>query len=185
MRVGQGQYDRRVNLIHDSLQVTVIGNFDVTSRNVNPNFQKTGEWYDYFSGDTLTVTNTQSLIPLIPGEFIIYTDKKLEKPDVPSHVHDPLKRIVSCHLYQNYPNPFNPITTIRYNLDKKNDVTIDIINISGQIIRTYHIASQTPGSHQIVWDGHTHSGQFVASGIYIYRLKAGELIKKKKMLLIR
>jgi glycosidase len=68
---------KRINLNGASMQATVVGNFAVTQKDVYPNFQHTGTWYDYFTGDTLTVSNATAPISFAPGEWHIYTDVKL------------------------------------------------------------------------------------------------------------
>ena len=60
-------YSKRININHSSMDVTIIGNFYVTSLDNNPNFQRTGWWYDYFSGDSINVTNTQENIKSSAG----------------------------------------------------------------------------------------------------------------------
>jgi len=88
-------------------------------------------------------------------------------------------------LFQNYPNPFNPTTTIRYALPERQDVKIEIYNILGQKVRTFEIKNQPAGFHQVLWDGRNRNNHMVASGLYIYRIKAGDFVASKKMLLIR
>ncbi len=88
-------------------------------------------------------------------------------------------------LAQNYPNPFNPMTTIEYVLPKKSHVTIDMYNVSGQKIRTLVDREESAGSHQVIWDGKTATGESVATGIYFYRFQTENLIETKKLMLLR
>ena len=88
-------------------------------------------------------------------------------------------------LSQNYPNPFNPTTQIRYSLAKAGQVRIDVYNLQGQRVRTLVNAQVSAGVHQVVWDGKDESGRSVASGLYIYRLRAGDVVMQKKMLLLK
>jgi len=88
-------------------------------------------------------------------------------------------------LEQNYPNPFNPQTTIRYQLAEPDLVTLEIYDASGRKIRTMFTEKQSPGSHQVVWNGYSDAGEPVASGTYLYRLKAGGKVLSNKMTLIR
>lgn len=89
------------------------------------------------------------------------------------------------HLYQNYPNPFNPETAIAYSLSQPGSVTLEIYNMLGEKIRSYHKAYSSSGSFQISWDGKSQDGIPVASGVYIYTLKAGNVIQSKLMNLVR
>ncbi len=88
-------------------------------------------------------------------------------------------------LEQNYPNPFNPTTVIRYRLPTNSQVELTIFNRLGQHIKTLVKGKQGAGSHEIVWDGTDARGRNAASGVYVYRLRAGELVATKKMILMR
>ncbi len=102
---------------------------------------------------------------------------------------------VGFTLEQNYPNPFwsgatsrsagNPNTTIRYQLPKATQVVLKIYNIFGQEIRTLVNERRTGGVNSVVWDGRDESGKEVSSGIYIYRLQAGEFIQSRKLSFVR
>jgi len=81
---------------------------------------------------------------------------------------------------QNYPNPFNPITIIRYSITNKSKVSLKIFDITGREIKTLADEWQPPGEHLV-----NFNAQNLASGIYIYRLQVGQLIKQKKMILLK
>ena len=83
-------------------------------------------------------------------------------------------------LNQNYPNPFNPNTTITYQLKTKSNIQLIIYDLSGQKIKTLLDNQQNAGQHSITFDA---SG--LASGIYIYKLKAGNFEQSRKMLLVK
>jgi serine protease AprX len=82
-------------------------------------------------------------------------------------------------LQQNFPNPFNPSTTIRYELTKSVNVTMKIFNTLGQEIAVLVNKRQETGPYQVLWNAN------VPSGIYFYRLQAGEFVETKKMTLLR
>lgn len=177
---------KRINISHDSLNVSIIGNFGVTTSSIDPKFQHTGMWYNYFFADSIDVVNTNENIQLNPGEFFIYTDKKLESPGSGMLTGVVKERVELPHnfkLFQNYPNPFNPTTTIFFELPTETEVLLDIYNIQGQKIRTLVQDKLNPGIYQKVWDGKTGVGTKAVSGIYLYKFKAGDFIQTKKMLL--
>jgi len=91
-------------------------------------------------------------------------------------------------LEQNFPNPFNPSTTIAYRVPQTAKVTpvrLEIFNTMGQKVRTLVNATLTAGSYSAVWNGKDDAGTSVASGVYVYRLQAGEFSTMKKMLLMQ
>jgi hypothetical protein len=90
-----------------------------------------------------------------------------------------------CWLEQNYPNPFNPLTTIRYHLPEGAHVGMTVHNVLGQLIRTLIDQAMPSGDHSVEWDATDQSGRPVASGIYFYRMTAGEASFTRKMTLIR
>ena len=83
-------------------------------------------------------------------------------------------------VFQNHPNPFNAATTIKYSLPEKSQVTIEIYNILGRKIETLVSGIQPAGSHSVVWDAENQP-----SGIYFYRIDAGEYVESKNCLLLK
>lgn len=83
-------------------------------------------------------------------------------------------------LYQNYPNPFNPKTVIRYSLPVTDHIDLSIYNTLGQKVATLVNTKQPDGNYQITWNA---SG--LSSGVYLYRLQAGNHVQTKKMILIK
>jgi Leucine-rich repeat (LRR) protein/pimeloyl-ACP methyl ester carboxylesterase len=98
----------------------------------------------------------------------------------------------SSGLSQNYPNPFNPSTTIKYQLKGESPstkssmfATLKIFNIRGQLVRTLVNEEKLPGSYSVIWDGKDQNGKQVASGVYFYRLEAGDYQETKRMVLLK
>jgi hypothetical protein len=89
-------------------------------------------------------------------------------------------------LQQNYPNPFNPSTTISYDLGVDAHVTLTIYNILGVAVKVLVDGYQSANSgYTVVWDGTDRNGLVVSSGVYFYRLSAGEFSETKKMMLMK
>ncbi len=105
--------------------------------------------------------------------------------DAPTTVgNDDRAKPISFKLNQNYPNPFNPGTVISYQLPEAVPVRLDIYNSLGQRVRTLVDDWQEAGPHGWVWDGRDDSGRGLASGVYLYRLKAGSFTESRKMVLV-
>ncbi|UCF05338.1 MAG: T9SS type A sorting domain-containing protein, partial [bacterium] len=88
-------------------------------------------------------------------------------------------------LYQNVPNPFNPTTTIRFDLPRAVHVKLSIYNVKGELIATLVDQHMTEGRKEVSWTAKDNRGRAVSSGIYFYRLVAGDFVQTKKMVLLR
>ena len=88
-------------------------------------------------------------------------------------------------LYENYPNPFNPSTSIRFDLAEDSDVTIQIFNVKGQLVKTLVQEKKSAGIHTVDWNGDDDNRQSVASGIYLYNLQADTQLSVRKCLLLK
>ena len=89
-------------------------------------------------------------------------------------------------LHDNFPNPFNPETQIRFTLGGQENVKLVIYDIMGRQVRTLvNGDSFNSGFHVLNWNGRDNLGEKVATGMYIYRIKAGDFIADKKMLLVK
>jgi len=85
----------------------------------------------------------------------------------------------------NYPNPFNPTTTIGFALDCAANIRLDVFNVMGQKVATLIDEYMETGRYKVDWDGTDDFGVPVASGIYLYRIRAGEFHDTQKMMLIK
>ncbi len=85
----------------------------------------------------------------------------------------------------NYPNPFNPITDIKFSLTQEADVKLGVFNVLGQTVKVLIDESLPTGDHTVTWDGTDASGRQVASGIYFYKIVAGDFIQSRKMVLLK
>ena len=93
-------------------------------------------------------------------------------------------------LGQNFPNPFNPETWIPYQLSRDSNVTIQIYNVSGRVIRTLNLGHKSTGSYLTTstaayWDGKNNSGEHVASGIYFYTLQTDKFSATRRMVILK
>jgi hypothetical protein len=88
-------------------------------------------------------------------------------------------------LKSNYPNPFNPATMIQYDLKETGNVSINIFNIKGQLIRTLVNEMKESGSHQRIWDGKTNSGISATTGIYLAVMQVNDFRTSIKVTLMK
>lgn len=88
-------------------------------------------------------------------------------------------------LFQNYPNPFNPSTVIKFDIPELLEVRLDVYDVIGRKINTILGETKPAGSYSVEWNGKDNRGKRVTSGVYIYKLKAGDFIDAKKMILLQ
>jgi flagellar hook assembly protein FlgD len=84
-----------------------------------------------------------------------------------------------------YPNPFNPSTTISYGLPKNSHVKITVYDIRGRLVTTLQDGNQNAGYHRVKWNTQSTAGRAVSSGIYVYRIEAGEFTGVGKLVYLR
>jgi len=88
-------------------------------------------------------------------------------------------------LEQNVPNPFNPSTTVFFALAADGPVTVDVYDAAGRRVAVLVDGHLTAGRHQVLWDGCDDQGRMSPTGVYLYRLEAGDVVSSKRMLLIK
>ncbi|MFH1680847.1 MAG: C1 family peptidase [Candidatus Eisenbacteria bacterium] len=90
-----------------------------------------------------------------------------------------------CELSQNRPNPFNPSTEFEYALPAACPVRLEVFNVRGEKVATLVDGAEEAGRKSVRWDGTNDAGERLASGIYLYRLKAGDVTRTKKLVIAR
>jgi PKD repeat protein len=143
------------------------GTVDATDQNPSFTYTQVGDYsvklvvYNGITADTLLRTDYVSVSPVtsVDGE-------------------NQLPREFS--LYQNYPNPFNPSTVIKYSVAEETLVTLNVYNILGTKVATLVNEKKTPGFYEL-----NFGGEKLPSGVYVYRIEAGNFTASKKMLLIK
>jgi hypothetical protein len=172
---------KSMQLNSTSLKVNILGNFDVISGYVTPAFQQTGKWYEYFTDDSITVTAVNEPILLQPGEYRIYTSKRLKSPKTILGIEDQTApdpgRFTSV-----YPNPSAGDFNFRIELSQPSPVTVTVYDLSGRMIWQKRSQSFAPGTETIIWDGKTSSGYEAGRGIYIVQIAAGNKKETIKIL---
>ena len=123
--------------------------------------------------DNIDTTNKYSVLTDASGYYQLNIITSVELTDnVP----------VNFELEQNYPNPFSNSTSIPYKLNTQSDVVITIYDVLGRELKKFIIGVQPGGVHRVVWDGRNNFGERAATGIYFYRLKAGNESQVRKMI---
>jgi hypothetical protein len=122
------------------------------------------------------------IVAVSDGNSVHIYDVRGVVTDVPD---SPAELPASFALSQNYPNPFNPSTTIEYSLAERSRVRLTVYNILGQRVNTLIDEERPAGTYTIEWNGTNAGGRPVASGVYFYRLSAGDFTEVRKMVLVK
>lgn len=164
--------NKRIHLNHAEFNTVVLGNFGVTSSSITPDFQSTGMWYDYTTGDSLMVTNTSTPIMLEAGEYRLYTSKPLAfTQDILSsdeEVNLPMSEVAI------FPNPSQGTAQLQFSLNETSRVKIDVYATDGRLLQTLAEEQLPSGKH--IQDLPANR----ISGLYFIKLTTpqGSLVRK-------
>jgi hypothetical protein len=140
VEVAVGGYDqKRIRYQSASRNVTIVGNFGVTASNSTPNFTSTGKWYEYFTGDSLQVTNTNVQINLRPGEYRIYSNRKWSTPERYIQILslDDSKSVSASIEF--YPNPSSGHVVFKIPGIQDSKALVTLRTITGQVLTTKNV----------------------------------------------
>ena len=146
-----------------------------------------GADFDYF-GCPVSISGNYALISanyndyngIDSGSAYVYFNDDVSIEDVFMAIPD--NRI----FLENYPNPFNPTTTISFSIiESYENIELVIYNLEGQKVKQLISEQLSAGQHSVVWNGKDDNGKSVSSGIYFYKLQAGDYQKVKKMVLLK
>ena len=153
---------KRINLNSTDTNVTVVGNFRVTQGAVYPNFQHTGTWYDYFTGDSVVVSNATAPMAFDPGEWHIYSDVKLEKAAFMEleELGQPLKPFVL------YPNPSSGEVDFLVDFAEGVEVRWELTDLNGKTVRKAPFISESLEVKTLDFTG-------LPAGVYVLNIQAG------------
>jgi len=156
---------KRIYLNHASRNVLIIGNFGVTTHTAPGNFQHSGTWHEFFTGQTLNVTHNEMALTLQPGEYRMYSTVAFPAHGLPLSAPDQI--IENKTEIRVFPNPSASGFWFEVPLNKGGQITLEVFNLQGQMVyQTLHQAA--PGTNSIFWEG--FSGQPGKRGIYFYRI---------------
>ncbi|HEX2898784.1 MAG TPA: T9SS type A sorting domain-containing protein, partial [Bacteroidia bacterium] len=155
-----------IYLNHASMDVAVFGNFDVNGATFNADFQHGGWWYEYWSGDSLNVSNTSMSFTFSPGEYRLYTTVRLPKPDLSFVLGIGENGFDRNESLQIWPNPAADGVQIVYELPESGMTQIALHDLTGRILREAPVGFQSQGRHQWAFDLSD-----LPSGNYILRVQ--------------
>ncbi len=130
-------------------------------------------------GYIVAITTNYELINQREKNRDVYIIKTMG-PEITELEHQAVKIATHYSLSQNYPNPFNPSTSIKYSIPQSSNVTLKVFDVLGSEIITLLNKEQSAGNYEVEFDGSD-----LTSGIYFYRLQAGDFVETKKMILLK
>lgn len=168
-----------------------------------PLFTKTIAGSDQVTFDLILLGEERTIIGSGPLVTLSFTGENGQAPEVTLHAVDLRDRQngslaaemltnptagllpATFALEQNFPNPFNPSTAISYRLPTSGQVRLEVFNMLGQRVRRLVDQFMEAGNYTATWDSRDETGERVSSGIYLYRMTAGEFTETRKMMLLK
>jgi len=177
-----GDVTRPVDPRHDSCECTTLGADGFMDMTLKFDHQAIAAALGLVSDRevrVLTITGmTYDSIPFVGKDCIIILKKgnaKLSEEET----------IAGFSLGNAYPNPFNPETEISFSLPERAEVSLVIYNILGEKVKTLVNGEMSAGTHTVSWKGNDEAGNKVSSGIYFYRMQAGDFTQSKRLTLLK
>jgi len=159
---------RTIRLNSVDMNVHVVANVGLTSTTVTPDFQHTGTWYEYYTGQTLDVTSVNAPLTMAPGEYRLYTDQFVALPAGvnPTPVREIAGILNSLELY---PNPVSDVFAVDFSLDESALVEIEVSDIAGKVVYRTAPESLPSGPQHVEIDT-----EGWLPGVYVTTVRAGE-----------
>ncbi|MEM6271388.1 MAG: alpha-amylase family glycosyl hydrolase [Bacteroidota bacterium] len=176
-----GSAVKKIWLDDANMNVVVHGNYNVVSMQTTADFHHTGWWYEYYTGDSLNVTNVNMNITLTPGEYRLYTDVRLPLPDLDgtiTNAEEPVAPDFSRLLA--WPNPASERISIRYELTKTGHTDIAVYDLMGREMQVLARGHQAKGEHTVFVDAAS-----LAPGNYLVRLRGAAQTESTQIVIAR
>lgn len=168
---------KQITLVHNSTDVVIMGNFGVTENTLYPNFTKTGEWYEAFTGDTLNLESLDKELTLSPGEYRLYSTIKfdlsefIEFEDQEDDTTTAIQSFASEGEVKVFPNPARDVVTFEFESSGHSQILLNIYNRRGQKVASERKAALNPGKSRIQWS--KSAGDATEPNMYFYELLVG------------
>jgi glycosidase len=164
---------KRMKMNHPTMNGISIANFDITDQSASPSFQHTGYWYEYFTGDSLEVTDLAMTFTMKPGEYRIYTDVRLDKPTITESTASIEELSKESFELNVYPNPASDYFKIDFSSNKSEAFEVLLINENGQVVDSKKGVTKS-GDNSIEFNTSR-----LESGAYHALVKVGKLYSNK------
>jgi hypothetical protein len=173
-----GGMGKRLHLNTADLKATIVGNFNVVPVDMVPGFQHTGEWYDFFGGNTINVTDQAASMNFQPGEYHVYFDQPLFAPDTTLNVAEAID--LFGFNFMVYPNPASDRVSIGFRNEIAQKVSIDVLDVSGRIVEQIETRNLPAGIQTIEWNSSS-----MPEGTYFVRVHGEHLNSTHPLIISR
>jgi 1,4-alpha-glucan branching enzyme len=177
---------KTLNITSDSLDIVVVGNFDVVSHTGTLNFPSTGTWYEYLKDSTYQVTTASQNINLQPGEYYVFLNRNVDGIENDTTVNTPPSKPDTLGETQLkvFPNPASGSHDLQidYSIPQGGNVTIQLLDNAGRIVSTLFDADQNSGNYTL--SANTSFLTKGSSGAYFLRMITSSKTLVKKLIII-
>ena len=125
---------KRMKLNDPVMNAVVLTNFSVYNQSATPSFHHTGTWYEYFTGDSLVVTDVDAVLPMLPAEYRVYTDVKLDQPEITDAPLSVEELVIEEESLILYPNPSKEEVSVSFKSNSTSAIQIVVIDTQGKTI---------------------------------------------------
>ena len=125
---------KRMKLNDPSMNAVVLTNFSVNNQDATPSFHHTGTWYEYFTGDSILVSDVNAVLNMTPGEYRVYTDVRLEQPEITDAPVSLDELVIEEESLILYPNPSKEEVSVSFKSNSTSAVQIVVIDTQGKTI---------------------------------------------------
>ena len=175
---------KRLRLSRNGLNAVVLGNFDVVQQSMAGSFHSTGTWYEFYTGETLSVSDVNQQVTLAPGAYRLYTNQYIGKmTDYTSVAAEPVDGVdapSALVLGGAAPNPFAETTQLNYGLPQTGRVSLAVYDVLGREVARLVDEEQAAGAYRVAFDG----GDLPA-GVYVVRLSAAGQVRTQTLVRAR
>lgn len=175
---------KRLRLSNNGLNAVVLGNFDVVQQSIGGSFHGTGTWYEFYTGETLSVSDVNQQVTLAPGAYRLYTNRYIGKmTDYVGVAAEPVDGVAApsaLTLGGAAPNPFTTGTRLSYGVPHAGRVTLAVFDVLGREVARLVDEEQAAGQYTATFDGAD-----LPAGVYVVRLSAAGQVRTQTLVRAR
>jgi len=175
---------KTLTVTSDSLNIVVMGNFDVSSQTGTVTFPYAGTWYSYLTGTTRNATGAAESITLAPGEYYVYTNRNANGAVVTA-VNAPTTNDLSTMQISITPNPVQSVATVQYTLSESGNVNVSVLNMEGKKLCDVFKGFKTKGIQTVLLNNSTLFSTGRANGVYLLQVEVNGKRKVEKFIVIK